>query len=73
MGLQAAQFAAGLAQVVGLFTLGISCSIAAGGSTPPEDAPPLGALQLSGLLVFVGLMPVQVLIARALRRVGSGG
>ena len=72
IGLQGARFFTGIVQMVALFTLGISCSIAGGGGTPPAGAPSLGMMQLAGLLLFLALMPVQVVIARALKRVSLG-
>ena len=72
LGLQGARFLTGLMQMLGLFTLGISCSVAAGGGGSPEGAPSLGVFQLSGLLIFLGLLPVQVLIARGLKGVSFG-
>ncbi len=72
LGLQGARFLTGLAQMVGLFTLGISCSVGAGGGTSPAGAPSLGVFQLAGSLIFLGLLPVQVLIARGLKGVSWG-
>jgi len=72
LGFQGARFLTGLMQMVGLFTLGISCSVGAGGGESPEGAPSLGVLQLAGLLIFLGLIPVQVLIARGLKDVSFG-
>lgn len=72
LGLKGARFLTGLMQMVGLLTLGISCSMGADRGESPEGAPSLGVFQLAGSLIFFGLMPVQVLIARGLKDVGVG-
>ncbi len=72
IGLQGARFLTGLVQMVALFTLAISCSVQAGGGTFSEGTPAPGMLALGGVLLFVALLPVQVVIARALKRVSFG-
>ena len=71
-GLRASRLLVGTAQMVGLILLAVSCSAAAGGGTASTDGPSLGTLQLGGFLTFIGLIPVQILIARAIKILSYG-
>ena len=71
-GLQALRLVVGMMQMAGLILLGISCSAAAGGAEAPVDGPSLGQMQLLGLVALVGLIPVQVIIFRAIRSLSYG-
>ena len=72
IGLQFARFLTGLTQMVAMLTLAVSCSVAAGGGERQEGAPSFATFQLGGFLVFVALLPVQILIAKGLKGVSYG-
>ena len=69
--LQFARFFTGLVQMIGLFTLGISCTVAVSGGASTEGPSP-GFFVLAGLVMFLALMPVQMLIMKTLKRVSRG-
>ncbi len=71
-GLQALRLLVGMVQMAGLILLGVSCSAAAGGSDPPANGPSFGQLQLMGLVALVGLIPVQIIIARIIKSLSYG-
>ncbi len=71
-GLQALRLIVGMIQMAGLILLGVSCSAAAGGAEPPVDGPSFGQFQLMGLAALVGLIPVQVIIARVIKSLSFG-
>ncbi len=71
-GLQALRLIVGMIQMAGLILLGVSCSAAAGGAEPPTDGPSFGQLQLMGLVALVGLIPVQIIIARVIKSLSFG-
>ena len=71
-GLQALRLIVGVIQMFGLILLGISCSAAAGGAEPPPEGPSFGQLQLLGLVALVGLIPVQIIIARIIKSLSYG-
>ena len=71
-GLQTLRLIVGMIQMAGLILLGVSCSAAAGGAEPPVDGPSFGQLQLMGLVALVGLIPVQIIIARIIKSLSFG-
>ena len=71
-GLQALRLIVGMIQMAGLILLGVSCSAAAGGANPPVDGPSFGQFQLMGLTALVGLIPVQIIIARIIKSLSYG-
>ena len=71
-GLQTTRFFVGIVQMAGLLMMAVSCSAAAGGSVPQEGGPSLGMLQAGGFLSFFLLIPVQVAIYKALKRISFG-
>lgn len=71
-GLQALRILVGTAQMVGLLLFMVSCSASAGGAVPRAGVPSALTLQMWGLLTFLGLIPVQVLLARAIKVVSLG-
>ena len=71
-GLQALRLIVGMVQMAGLILLGVSCSAAAGGANPPVDGPSFGQFQLMGLTALVGLIPVQIVIARIIKSLSYG-
>ncbi len=70
--LQALRLLVGMAQMSGLILLGVSCSAAAGGADPPANGPTFGQLQALGLFALVGLIPVQIVIARLVKSLSYG-
>ena len=71
-GLQALRLIVGMIQMAGLIMLGVSCSAAAGGAEPPVNGPSFGQLQFMGFAALVGLIPVQIIIARVIRSLSFG-
>ena len=70
--LQVLRLVVGMVQMSGLILLGVSCSAAAGGSDPPGNGPSLGQLQFVGLAALIGLIPVQIIIARVIKSLSYG-
>ena len=70
--LQVLRLVVGMIQMAGLILLGVSCSAAAGGADPPANGPSLGQLQLLGVVALVGLIPVQIIIARIIKSLSYG-
>ncbi len=71
-GMQATRLIVGMAQMAGLILLAVSCSAVAGGAEPPPNGPSFGSLQLLGLILLVGLIPAQIIIARVIKRLSYG-
>ncbi len=70
--LQVLRLIVGMVQMAGLILLGVSCSAAAGGADAPANGPTFGQLQLMGLIALIGLIPVQVIIARIIKSLSYG-
>ncbi|MBI4235805.1 MAG: hypothetical protein HY688_00415 [Chloroflexi bacterium] len=72
-GLQALRILVGTTQMAGLILFAVSCSAAVGGATPRSpNAPSLPTLQFVGFLVFTGLMPVQIVLAKVIKTLSHG-
>lgn len=70
--LRALRILVGTVQMSGLIILGVSCSVSASGSAGPENGLSLGNLQLLGFLTFLLLVPVQIFIIRAIKKLSYG-
>ena len=71
-GVQAARLLVGMAQMTGLILLAVSCSASAGGAEPSPNGPSFGSLQLLGLILLLGLMPIQIIFVRVIKRLSYG-
>jgi hypothetical protein len=71
-GLQLLRLIVGGIQMAGLLMMAVACSAAFGGAAPQPGAPSLQTLQIGGFLTFVLLIPVQIVIARAIKAISYG-
>ena len=61
----------GTAQMIGLITIAVSCSISGGEGTLASSAPSIGQMQLFGVATFFGLIPIQIYLIKRISELES--
>lgn len=71
-GLQALRLIVGMVQMAGLILFAVSSSAFCSGAEPRADGPSFTQLWLLGGVALVGLIPVQIIIARIIKSLSFG-
>ena len=61
----------GTAQMIGLITIAVSCSISGGEGTLSDSAPSLRQMQFFGVVTFFGLIPIQIYLIKRISALES--